>query len=76
MIGGGVTEYVVLCIYLVGMIGIGVYWAKHSKTSEDYLLGGRSIGPVLTALTLQTTSMSGYMFMGGPAQTYKRKNKR
>ena len=71
MIGGGVTEYVVLCIYLVGMIGIGVYWAKHSNTSEEYLLGGRSIGPVLTALTLQTTSMSGYMFMGGPAMTYQ-----
>ena len=71
MIGGGVTEYVVLLIYLFGMIGIGIYWAKHSKTSEDYLLGGRRIGSVLTALTLQTTSMSGYMFMGGPAQTYR-----
>ena len=71
MIGGGVTEYVVLLVYLIGMIGIGVYWAKHSKTSEDYLLGGRRIGSVLTALTLQTTSMSGYMFMGGPAQTYR-----
>ena len=71
MIGGGVTEYVVLLVYLFGMIGIGVYWAKHSKTSEDYLLGGRKIGSVLTALTLQTTSMSGYMFMGGPAQTYR-----
>ena len=35
MIGGGVTEYVVLLVYLIGMIGIGVYWAKHSKTSED-----------------------------------------
>ncbi|MCQ2545598.1 MAG: sodium/proline symporter [Clostridia bacterium] len=71
MIGGGVTEYVVLLIYLFGMIGIGVYWAKHTSTSEDYLLGGRKIGSVLTALTLQTTSMSGYMFMGGPAQSYK-----
>ena len=70
-LGGGVAEYVVLIIYMVGMIGIGVYWAKHSTTSEDYLLGGRKIGSVLTALTLQTTSMSGYMFMGGPAQAYK-----
>ncbi|MDO4869949.1 MAG: sodium/proline symporter [Bacillota bacterium] len=71
MIGGGITEYVVLLIYLFGMIGIGVYWAKHSTTSEDYLLGGRKIGSILTALTLQTTSMSGYMFMGGPAQAYR-----
>lgn len=65
------TEYIVLGIYLVGMIGIGVYWSKHTKNSEEYLLGGRSIGSVLTALTLQTTSMSGYMFMGGPAQAYR-----
>ena len=65
------TEYIVLGIYLVGMIGIGVYWSKHTKNSEEYLLGGRSIGSELTALTLQTTSMSGYMFMGGPAQAYK-----
>jgi sodium/proline symporter len=65
------TEYIILGIYLVAMISIGLYWAKKSKTPESYLLGGRKIGAVLTALTLQTTSMSGYMFMGGPAQAYK-----
>ena len=65
------TEYIVLGVYLIGMIGIGVYWSKKTKDSEDYLLGGRAMGPVLTALTLQSTSMSGYMFMGGPAQSYK-----
>ncbi len=65
------TEYIVLAVYLVGMISIGIYWSKKSKDSESYLLGGRKIGSILTALTLQTTSMSGYMFMGGPAQAYK-----
>ena len=65
------TEWIVLAVYLFGMIGIGLYWAKKTKGSEQYLLGGRKIGAFLTALTLQTTSMSGYMFMGGPAQTYK-----
>ena len=65
------TEYIVLGVYLIAMIGIGVYWSKKTTDSEDYLLGGRAMGPVLTALTLQSTSMSGYMFMGGPAQSYK-----
>ena len=51
------TEYIVLGVYLIGMIGIGVYWSKKTKDSEDYLLGGRAMGPVLTALTLQSTSM-------------------
>lgn len=65
------TAYIVLACYMVGMIGIGIFWSRRTKSSEDYLLGGRSIGPFITALTLQTTSMSGYMFMGGPAQAYR-----
>lgn len=64
------TEIVVLFIYFVAMIGVGLYWNKKTKTSEDYLLGGRSMGPFITALTMQTTAMSGYMFMGGPAYAY------
>lgn len=64
------VEIIVLVIYFVGMISMGLYWNKRAKSSEDYMLGGRSMGPLVTALTLQTTAMSGYMFMGGPAQAY------
>lgn len=63
-------EIVVLIIYFVGMIGMGLYWNKRAKKAEDFMLGGRSMGPLVTALTLQTTAMSGYMFMGGPALAY------
>jgi len=63
-------EIVVLFIYFIGMISVGIYWNKRSKSSEDYMLGGRGMGPFITALTLQTTAMSGYMFMGGPALAY------
>jgi len=66
-----VIQWVILVIYMGGMMYIGVYWDKHTKDSEGYLLGGRKIGAFITAMTLQTTSMSGYMFMGGPAQAYK-----
>lgn len=64
------VEVIVLILYFVGMIGMGLYWNRRSKSSEDYMLGGRSMGPIVTALTLQTTAMSGYMFMGGPAAAY------
>lgn len=63
-------EIVVLLVYFAGMIGMGLYWNKRAKSSEDYMLGGRGMGPFVTALTLQTTAMSGYMFMGGPALAY------
>lgn len=68
--GGSVLEYIILIIYMGGMMYIGVYWDKKSNDSESYLIGGRKIGAFITAMTLQTTSMSGYMFMGGPAQAY------
>jgi sodium/proline symporter len=65
-----------LVLYYVIVVGIG-YWAMRRGGSEDlegYLLGGRQVGPMATALTLQSTSMSGYMFLGagglGFAQGY------
>jgi sodium/proline symporter len=65
-----------LCLYYFIVLGIG-YWAMQKGAGDDlegYLLGGRKVGPMATALTLQSTSMSGYMFLGagglGFAQGY------
>ncbi|GAA2086974.1 sodium/proline symporter [Brevibacterium salitolerans] len=58
-------ELVFLIIYFVAMGAIGVWSVKKgSGDSEGFLLGGRSLGPAVTALRLQSSSMSGYMFMG------------
>ena len=65
------VEIVVLTVYFVGMICMGLYWNKKTKSSEDMMVGGRSMGPLVTALTLQTTAMSGFMFMGGPSLAYQ-----
>lgn len=55
--------------YFVAMLGIGFWAARRTGASdEEYLLGGRRLGPAVTALRLQSTSMSGYMFAGaGPS---------
>lgn len=51
--------------YFVVMLGIGLWAARRTGASdEEYLLGGRRLGPAVTALRLQSTSMSGYMFAG------------
>ncbi|QGU01535.1 Sodium/proline symporter [Corynebacterium kalinowskii] len=56
---------VFLVIYFVAMALIGVWTVKKSSGgTEEYLLGGRSLGPAVTALRLQSSSMSGYMFLG------------
>ena len=53
-------ETIFLIIYFIAMIAIGV-WAmrRGSGDSEGFLLGGRSLGPAVTALRLQSSSMSG-----------------
>ena len=58
-----------LIIYFVAMALIGV-WKRSSTDSESYLLGDRSLGPVVTALRLQSSSMSGYMFLGAGSLAY------
>ncbi len=70
------TVIVFLVLYYVVVLGIG-YWAARRGAGENlegYLLGGRNVGPMTTALTLQSTTMSGYMFLGagglGFAQGY------
>ena len=66
------TVIFVLVLYYMVVLGIG-YWAMQKGGGEDlesYLLGGRKIGPMTTALTLQSTSMSGYMFLGAGGLGY------
>lgn len=65
------TARIVFFIYVLFIISVGIYFNRRTKTGEGYLLGGRSVGPAVTALTMQATSMSGYMFMGGPAYAYQ-----
>ncbi|GAA0255970.1 sodium/proline symporter [Haladaptatus pallidirubidus] len=58
-------------VYLLGLLIFGYFASKKLDDLSDYLLGGRTIGSGVTALTLQATSMSGFMFMGGPALAFK-----
>src|SRR5699024_310438 len=53
------------------MAGIGVATLRMgNRDSEGFLLGGRSLGPAVTALRLQSSSMSGYMFLGAGSLAY------
>ncbi len=66
------TVLVFLIGYYVVVLGIG-WWAMRQgagKDLEGYLLGGRQVGPIVTALTLQATSMSGFMFLGAGSEGY------
>ena len=52
-------------VYLVGMLIIGLVYSNN-KTSEDFYLGGRKLGPIVTAMSTEASDMSAYLLMGVP----------
>lgn len=56
--------------YSALMLFIGFYFFKQNKNTEDYFLGGRSLGPVVSALSAGASDMSGWLLMGLPGALY------
>ncbi|AKT52328.1 sodium/proline symporter PutP [Arsenicicoccus sp. oral taxon 190] len=64
-------QIISMVIYLIGMIYIG-YWAyRRTAGLGDYMLGGRGLGPAVTALSAGAADMSGWLLMGLPGAIYK-----
>ncbi|MBZ7938724.1 sodium/proline symporter PutP [Campylobacter sp. W0014] len=57
-------------VYTFLMLYIGFYFYRKNKSSEDYFLGGRSLGPALSALSAGASDMSGWLLMGLPGALY------
>lgn len=55
---------VTFCVYIFGMILIGFIAWRSTKNFDDYILGGRSLGPFVTALSAGASDMSGWLLMG------------
>lgn len=58
----------ILIVYVIVSIAIGVFCHKRSKTVSDYVLGGRSIGPWITAFAYGTSYFSAVIFIGYAGQ--------
>lgn len=61
---------VMFVVYALLMLYIGFYFYKQNKNSEDYFLGGRTMGPVISALSAGASDMSGWLLMGLPGALY------
>ena len=66
------TELVVFIIYFLFMIGVGVFFFLRSKNGgeKEYFLGGRKMGPWVSALSAGASDMSAWVLMGLPASVY------
>ena len=67
----GWQEMVMIILYFLVLIWIGWYAYKKSTSNlDEYMLGGRNIGPWVTALSAGASDMSGWMLMGLPGEAY------
>ena len=71
MKGDTLQILVSMIVYMTVVIGIGLYFAKRAnESSENYFLGGRSLGPLVTAMSAEASDMSGWLLMGLPGVAY------
>lgn len=69
LVTSNVIILIVVAIYLLGMLAIGFKYSKNS-TSEDFYLGGRKLGPIVTAMSTEASDMSAYLLMGVPGLAF------
>ena len=61
-----------IVIYLVAMVFIGVYYSRKGsgENTREFYLGGRKLGPLVTAMSAEASDMSSYLLMGLPGLAY------
>ena len=57
---------ITIVLYMGMMLAIGVAVSKKNKTAGDFFLGGRKLGPLVTAMSAEASDMSGWLLMGLP----------
>ncbi len=62
---------ITMIAYMAVVIAIGLFYLKlANKNSENYFLGGRTLGPWVTAMSAEASDMSGWLLMGLPGLAY------
>ncbi len=61
---------IAIIAYLAFVIGIGIKFAKGNNDTGDFYLGGRKLGPFVTAMSAEASDMSSWLLMGLPGVAY------
>lgn len=64
------TTTTTFVVYIFAMIVIGIVAARSTSSLNDYVLGGRRLGRVITGLSAGASDMSGWLLMGLPGALY------
>lgn len=65
-----IVIFITIIAYLLIVLGIGVYYTKKNDSVDDFYLGGRKLGPFVTAMSAEASDMSGWLLMGLPGVAY------
>lgn len=55
-----------IVVYMAAVVGIGIIFLRKNKNTEDFYLGGRKLGPFVTAMSAEASDMSSWLLMGLP----------
>lgn len=66
----GAANYVVLIAYLLAMVGVGVYWARRNKGTDDYFRGGQRMAWWAAGCSIFATMLSSLTFTGLPSKAF------
>lgn len=61
---------IAMAAYMLAVLTIGIICAKRNKTADDFYLGGRKLGPLVTAMSAEASDMSSYLLMGVPGVAF------
>ena len=61
---------VTIVVYLAAMLLVGFAYSKTNNDSADFYLGGRKMGPLVTAMRAEASDMSSWLLMGMPGLAY------
>ena len=72
MSSGDIQVILAMALYFIVVLSVGFFYLRRSNSSsENYFLGGRGLGPWLTALSAEASDMSGWLLMGLPQEIQK-----
>ena len=61
---------ITMAAYLVWVVAIGFKFSKKNKDTDDFFLGGRKLGPLVTAMSAEASDMSSWLLLGLPGVAY------
>ena len=64
MTSTAIIMIVTIAVYLLVMVVIGAVYSKKNKSTDDFYLGGRKLGPLVTAMSAEASDMSSWLLMG------------